>query len=137
MIEIGYVPYDLVLDLWRIYCHTCSAPIDLKSLPVPEDVKPLFDPVKVGRYQLKHRIVYAPLTRCRAFGTIPQPDAVIYYSQRATDGGLVIAEGTCIAPEAHGYPCTPGIDTQEHVEAWKPVVEAVKAKGSVFFCQLW
>jgi len=31
---------------------------------------PLFDPVKVGDYQLSARYVYAPLTRCRALGEL-------------------------------------------------------------------
>jgi len=35
------------------------------------------------------------------------------------------------------YPHTPGIFTKEQVEAWKPIVKAVKDKGAVFFCQLW
>ena len=35
------------------------------------------------------------------------------------------------------YPNTPGIWTKEHVEAWKPIVDAVHAKGAVFFCQIW
>lgn len=35
------------------------------------------------------------------------------------------------------YPHTPGIWTKEHVEAWKPIVDAVHAKGGIFFCQLW
>ena len=35
------------------------------------------------------------------------------------------------------YPHTPGIYTKEQIDAWKPVVEAVKAKGTIFFLQLW
>jgi 2,4-dienoyl-CoA reductase-like NADH-dependent reductase (Old Yellow Enzyme family) len=31
----------------------------------------------------------------------------------------------------------PGIWTKEQVEAWKPIVDAVHAKGGIFFCQLW
>ncbi|CAK0764872.1 hypothetical protein CVIRNUC_003202 [Coccomyxa viridis] len=49
----------------------------------------------------------------------------------------MLTEATVIAPEGHGYPHTPGIYTQEQIDAWKPVVEAVKAKGTVFFLQLW
>ncbi|KAF5199178.1 12-oxophytodienoate reductase, partial [Thalictrum thalictroides] len=30
----------------------------------------------------------------------------------------------------------PGIWTKEQVEAWKPIVDAVHAKGGIFFCQL-
>ncbi|RWW44470.1 hypothetical protein BHE74_00049785 [Ensete ventricosum] len=37
----------------------------------------------------------------------------------------------------HRYPDTPGVWTREQVEAWKPIVDAVHAKGGVFFCQLW
>ncbi|XP_040369698.1 12-oxophytodienoate reductase 2 isoform X3 [Rosa chinensis] len=31
----------------------------------------------------------------------------------------------------------PGLWTKEQVEAWKPIVDAVHAKGGVFFCQIW
>lgn len=31
----------------------------------------------------------------------------------------------------------PGIYNEEQVEAWKKVVDAVHAKGSIIFCQLW
>lgn len=37
----------------------------------------------------------------------------------------------------HGYPDTPGIYTKEQIDAWKPVTQAVKDKGAVFFCQIW
>ncbi len=47
-------------------------PIDGKQLPVPEGVAPLFTPHQLGRFQLSNRIAYAPLTRCRAIGHIPQ-----------------------------------------------------------------
>lgn len=99
---------------------------------------PLFQPYALpGGLQLQHRIVYAPLTRCRAFNTIPQPNAAVYYAQRATPGGLMISEGTVVGDRGHGYPCTPGVYTQEQIEAWKPITTAVHDKGAVFFCQLW
>lgn len=101
------------------------------------DGNPLMKEVTVGPYQLKHRIVYAPLTRCRAFDTIPQQLAAEYYSQRATDGGLMISEATVVSERGHGYPCTPGIYQQKHVDAWKPIVDAVHEKGAIFYCQLW
>jgi 2,4-dienoyl-CoA reductase-like NADH-dependent reductase (Old Yellow Enzyme family) len=37
----------------------------------------------------------------------------------------------------YSYPHTPGIFTEEQVEAWKPIVKAVHDKGGVFFCQIW
>ncbi|KAK4402012.1 putative 12-oxophytodienoate reductase 11 [Sesamum angolense] len=82
-------------------------------------------------------IVLAPLTRNRSYNNVPQPHAAVYYSQRATKGGLLIAEATGVSDTAQGYPHTPGIWTKEHVEAWKPIVDAVHQKGGVFFLQMW
>ena len=61
----------------------------------------LMKPFSLGKFELFHRMVYAPLTRCRALGGVPQPAAAEYYAQRST-GGLLIAEATCICVEAHG-----------------------------------
>lgn len=47
---------------------------------------PLLQPLQVGDMKLEHRVVMAPLTRCRALNSIPQPAAATYYSQRATKG---------------------------------------------------
>ncbi|RRT68306.1 hypothetical protein B296_00005771, partial [Ensete ventricosum] len=41
-------------------------------------------------------IVLAPLTRSRSYGNVPQPFAILYYSQRTTNGGFLIAEATGI-----------------------------------------
>ena len=49
----------------------------------------------------------------------------------------MISEATVIGPTGFGYLHTPGVFTKEHMEAWKPVVEAVHAKGAVFLLQLW
>lgn len=77
------------------------------------------------------------MTRCRALNEIPQEANVEYYKQRATQGGFLITEGTSVSPTAAGFPHVPGIYTKEQTEAWKKVVEAVHAKGSIIFCQLW
>ncbi|KAG6516032.1 hypothetical protein ZIOFF_026479 [Zingiber officinale] len=142
------------------------------------------------------RVVLAPMTRCRAVDGIPGPAHVEYYTQRATDGGFLITEGTVISPTGAGsmaidntimvevvdaaivelvntkglddeqdhvedveiflnaitckhsphppslhgktqFPKCPGIYTREQIDGWKTVVDAVHAKGSIIFCQLW
>ncbi|KAL8199895.1 hypothetical protein R6Q57_013463 [Mikania cordata] len=87
-------------------------------------------------YPFLEGVVLAPLTRNRAYGNVPQPHAILYYSQRATKGGLLITEATGVSGTAQGYPETPGIWTKEQVEAWKPIVNAVHEKGGLFFCQI-
>ncbi|XP_071701732.1 12-oxophytodienoate reductase 2-like [Rutidosis leptorrhynchoides] len=97
---------------------------------------PLLTPYKMGNFQLSHRVVMAPMTRFRCDNTIPESNAALYYSQRATEGGFLIAEAACISPPPQGFKSAPGIWSKEHIEAWKPIVNAVHAKGSIFFCQL-
>lgn len=98
---------------------------------------PLLTPYKMGKFHLSHRVVLAPMTRNRSYGNVPQPHAVLYYTQRTTAGGLLITEATGVSDTAQGYPETPGIWTKEHVEAWKPIVKAVHDKGGIIFCQIW
>ncbi|GAX72547.1 hypothetical protein CEUSTIGMA_g3.t1 [Chlamydomonas eustigma] len=108
-----------------------------ETLDVPTEVAPLFRPVKIGRFELSNRVVLAPLTRCRCPGGVPTEMVAEYYGQRTTKGSLLITEATVIEPRGHGYPNTPSIYSNEHMEGWKQVVKTVKGKGGIFFCQLW
>ncbi|MFA7505196.1 MAG: alkene reductase [Burkholderiaceae bacterium] len=99
----------------------------------------LFDPLQLGPFTLSHRVVMAPLTRMRATrpGNVPNELNARYYGQRATDGGLIIAEATQVLPSGQGSPATPGIHSTAQVEGWKGVVRAVHEKGGKIFLQLW
>lgn len=98
----------------------------------------LFKSIKIGKLQLPNRIFMAPLTRSRSTqkGHVQTPLHVIYYSQRAS-AGLIITEATQISQQGQGYAWTPGIFTQEQVEGWKPVIDAVHKDGGHIFVQLW
>ena len=99
----------------------------------------LFSPLKVGPYQLRHRVVMAPLTRMRAQkpSLAPRPLNAEYYAQRATQGGLIIAEASPVTTTGFGNPGVPGIWSEQQVEGWRKVVDAVHAKGAFIFLQLW
>jgi N-ethylmaleimide reductase len=99
----------------------------------------LFSPLKIGPYQLSHRVVMAPLTRMRADkeSFAPRPLNAEYYSQRATEGGLIIAEASPVMAAGRGNPATPGIYCEAQIRGWRAVVDAVHAKGGLIFLQLW
>ncbi|KAJ9549363.1 hypothetical protein OSB04_021906 [Centaurea solstitialis] len=63
---------------------------------------PLLTPYKMANFQLAHRIVLAPLTRFRSYKSLPQSHAILYYSQRTSHGGFLIAEATIISHAAQG-----------------------------------
>ena len=97
----------------------------------------LSTPFQLGPFRLAHRVVMPPLTRMRSTNGVPSPLAATYYGQRATDGGLIIAEASQISQQGQGYPQTPGIYTPDQIGGWQRVVQAVKARGGVIFLQLW
>src|SRR3954471_19905537 len=99
----------------------------------------LFSPLQVGPYHLDHRVVMAPLTRMRAEkpSLAPRPLNVEYYAQRATEGGLIIAEASPVMATGFGSPGVPGIYTAQQIKGWRQVVDAVHARGGVIFLQLW
>ena len=98
----------------------------------------LFDPLTIGSLTLPNRIVMAPLTRMRAKqpGNVPHALNAEYYAQRAS-AGLIISEATQISQQGQGYPSTPGIHSQEQVQGWKLVTNAVHRAGGRIFLQLW
>ncbi|KAL1955688.1 hypothetical protein VTO42DRAFT_8160 [Malbranchea cinnamomea] len=99
----------------------------------------IFSPLQVGNCHLAHRIAMCPLTRWRANAAhVHQSIGREYYEQRASvRGTLLISEATFISPRAAGYANAPGIWNDEQIQAWKEIVDAVHAKGSYIYLQLW
>ena len=99
--------------------------------------QPLFDPIKLGDYELKNRIFMAPMTRGRADAEgAPEPYVADYYAQRA-EAGLIVTEAVAVSPLGHGWPGAPGNYTDHHQAGWKRVADAVHAKGGRIFMQIW
>ena len=97
----------------------------------------LFEPVKLGELELPNRIVMASLSRARTnnAGLVPNELQVEYYRQRAS-AGLIMTEGTWPSAEAIGAAYVPGLFTNEQVEGWKRVTDAVHNAGGQIMVQL-
>lgn len=96
----------------------------------------LFAPFVLSDMLLGNRIVMAPMTRNRAEPEgVPSSLMAIHYGQRG-DAGLVISESAPVSAQGVGYPGTPGIYTDEQAQGWRPVTDAVHAKGGHIFAQL-
>lgn len=95
----------------------------------------LFTPFKLGRIELKNRIVMSPMTRSRAVGNVPNARIAQYYALRA-EAGLIITEGTSPSPDGLGYARIPGVFDRAQIAGWREVTDAVHAKGGRIFIQL-
>ncbi len=102
-------------------------------------IQVLFEPLTLGAIRLAHRVVMAPLTRMRASlpGNSPTELNALYYGQRATQGGLIIAEASQVLPNGQGVPATPGIHSDQQIEGWQGITRSIHDKGGLAFLQLW
>jgi N-ethylmaleimide reductase len=108
-------------------------------LIVKTNEQKLFAKLNVGRVNIGHRVVMAPLTRMRAEvpSDKPAPLMTEYYAQRASEGGLIISEATTVSRKSRGYLGAPGIYDDAQVGSWKQITDVVHRKGAKMFLQLW
>jgi len=97
----------------------------------------LLEQIKMGDAILSNSMAMAPMTRSRAnMEGVVGESTILYYTQR-TSAGLIISEAINISKQATGSPLTPGLYTQEQINAWKKVTQAVHEKGGTIYAQLW
>jgi N-ethylmaleimide reductase len=114
-----------------------NAAIASRPSPTEESLDPVFLPHRLGKIELKNRLVMAPMTRSRALEHhVPNPIAASYYAQRAS-AGLIVTEATQVSPQGVGYVRTPGIHSAEQVAGWARITQAVHSAGGKIFLQLW
>ena len=96
----------------------------------------LFTPARVGDLELPNRLIMGPLTRMRANadGVMGELNAE-YYAQRAS-AGLIVSEGAFPHISGKSYPGQPGLETDEQIEGWRLVTDAVHANGGRIFAQV-
>jgi N-ethylmaleimide reductase len=97
----------------------------------------LIEETQLGNLTLKNRMVMSAMTRSRADSNgVVGEMTVQYYTQRVS-AGLIFTEAIRISEEATGSPLTPGLYTNEQIEAWKKVTTAVHDNGGLIVAQLW
>ena len=97
----------------------------------------LLQPITVGRFTLRNRIVMAPMQRAR---NDPErvPTAIMsqYYVQRVSMG-LLISEASSVSPLSVGRPGAAAIFRPEQAEGWRRVAKSVHDAGGLMFQQLY
>ena len=97
----------------------------------------LLEKVTLGNEILRNAMAMAPMTRSRAnLEGVVSDLTTLYYTQRAS-AGLLITEAINISEQAIGSPLTPGLYSDEQIEAWKKVTKSVHDNGGVIYAQLW
>ena len=100
----------------------------------------LFSPFKLNTFTLKNRIGVAPMTRMSSPGdSIPRQDVLEFLVRRAENGAAIVYTEAIVTDyeSAQGYPQQARLTTQRQIEAWKPVVEAIRKEGAVSIMQMF
>ena len=103
----------------------------------PGERQPLLQPVRLAGLDLPNRVIMAPTTRARAANEalVPTDLHAAHYAQRAS-AGLIVAECTWVSERAIGFPCSPGIYSEQQAAAWSRVTSVVHALGGRIAAQL-
>ncbi|MWL87801.1 bifunctional salicylyl-CoA 5-hydroxylase/oxidoreductase [Cupriavidus sp. SW-Y-13] len=91
-----------------------------KTLP------PMFTPFHMRGVTLKNRVVVSPMAMYSAIDGVPGDFHLVHLGARAMGGaGMVVAEMTCVSPEARITPGCPGLWNDTQRDAWKRIVDFV------------
>ena len=97
----------------------------------------LFTPLSVRGIETRNRLWVSPMCQYSATDGMPNDWHHVHLAQFAAGGaGLVIAEATAVSPEGRISPDDVGLWNDAQVEAWAPIVAAIRARGSVAGVQL-
>jgi anthraniloyl-CoA monooxygenase len=87
---------------------------------------PVFQPFRLRDMDLVNRIVVSPMAQYSAVDGLPNEWHLVHLGSRAIGGaGLIFTEETFGAPDARITPACTGIWRDDHVAAWKRIVEFV------------
>ena len=102
---------------------------------VNEAAPPMFAPFRLRDMALENRIVVSPMAMYSAVDGCPNDFHLVHYGARGEGGaGLVYTEMTCVSPEARISPGCAGLYADEHVAAWRRIVDFVHAHSKARFC---
>ncbi|MDQ3478884.1 MAG: bifunctional salicylyl-CoA 5-hydroxylase/oxidoreductase [Pseudomonadota bacterium] len=96
---------------------------------------PMFAPFQMRELSLENRITVSPMAMYSAVDGTPGDFHFVHYCQRALGGaGLLFTEMTCVSPEGRISPGCTGMWSEEHVAAWKRIVDFIHANSKAKIC---
>jgi 2,4-dienoyl-CoA reductase-like NADH-dependent reductase (Old Yellow Enzyme family) len=101
---------------------------------------PIFSPFQLKNFQLRNRLGVAPMTRMSSPGdSIPRRDVLEFLVRRAQNGAALVYTEAIVTDyeSAQGYPGQARLVTQRQIEAWRPVVAAIREAGAVSIMQMF
>jgi len=97
-------------------------------------LKPMFTPFRLRELELTNRVVVSPMSMYSAEDGTPDDFHMVHYGARAQGGaGLVYTEMTDVSRDARITPGCAGMYNDEHLDAWRRIVEFVHSRTHAKF----
>jgi anthraniloyl-CoA monooxygenase len=98
-------------------------------------IPPMFVPFRLRDLELRNRVVVSPMDMYSAVDGTPGDFHLVHLGTRALGGAaLVFTEMTCVTREGRISPGCTGMYLDEHVGAWKRIVDFVHAYSGAKIC---
>jgi anthraniloyl-CoA monooxygenase len=96
---------------------------------------PMFAPMLLRSLALRNRVVVSPMDMYSAVDGIPNDFHLVHLGSRALGGaGLIFTEMACVTAEGRISPGCTGMYRQEHVDAWRRIVDFVHHFSNARIC---
>ena len=103
--------------------------------PVQMAVPPMFTPFRLRELELANRIAVSPMAMYSAEDGVAGDFHLVHLGTRAQGGaGLVFTEMTCVTPAGRITPGCAGMYQDEHVAAWRRIVDFVHRNTEAKIC---
>ncbi len=91
----------------------------------------MFQPFRLGRLELKNRVIVSPMDMYSAVDGVPGDFHLVHLGSKAMGGpGLVMTEMVCVSPEGRITPGCTGLWTDEQRDSWARIVEFVHSRST-------
>lgn len=100
----------------------------------------LFTPLQIKNFTLPNRLGVAPMTRMSSLKHgIPRQDVLDFLVRRAEKGASVVYTEAIVTDyeSGQGYPGQSRLLTQRQIDAWRPVVDKIRAHGGLSIMQMF
>jgi anthraniloyl-CoA monooxygenase len=96
--------------------------------PERQPIPPMFTPFRMRDVTLTNRVVVSPMAQYSCVDGQPDDYHLVHLGARAMGGaGLVVAEMTCVSPDARITPGCPGLWSTAQRDGWRRIVDFVHA----------
>jgi anthraniloyl-CoA monooxygenase len=124
------ITYDSLRNRDEEFAHRVDAAF-AASQDLDTVAPAMFQPFRLGRLELKNRVIVSPMDMYSAVDGVPDDFHLVHLGSKAMGGaGLVMTEMVCVSPDGRITPGCTGLWTDEQRDSWARIVSFVHERST-------